>query len=63
MEMALFIDLPGREEPLCIAQSQISWVAEHRFGVKWGSLKLENTKQLQFFLWDRVAHSDCDGGI
>ena len=27
MEVALFVDLPGVEEPLCIAQSRVSWVA------------------------------------
>ncbi len=51
MEMALFIDLPGLEEPLCIAQSGVcSWVAGHRFGVALGSLRLEEKKHLQFFL-------------
>jgi len=25
MEMALFVDLPGLEEALCIAQSRVSW--------------------------------------
>jgi len=63
MAMALFIDLPGRGEPLCIAQSRVSWVVGHRFGVKLGSLTLEDKKQLQYFLRDRVTHSDCDGGI
>ncbi|MBI3806339.1 MAG: PilZ domain-containing protein [Nitrospirae bacterium] len=63
MEMALFIDLPGLDEPLCIAQSQVSWVAGRRFGVKLGTLKLEEKKHLQFFLWDRVTHSDRDAGI
>ena len=27
MEVALFIDLPGLKEPLCVAQSRVSWVA------------------------------------
>src|SRR3970040_1021518 len=27
MEMAFFVDLPGMTEPLCIAQSRVSWVA------------------------------------
>ncbi len=63
MEIALFIDLPGLEEPLCIAQSRVSWVAGHRFGVALGSLRLEEKKHLQFFLWDRVTPSDRDGSI
>ena len=63
MEMALFVDLPGVEEPLCIAQSRVSWVAGRRFGVTLGTLKLEEKNHLQFFLGDRVTTSDRDGGI
>ena len=63
MEIALFINLPGLEEPLCIAQSRVSWVTERQFGVELGSLKLEEKKHLRFFLRDRVAPSGHDGGI
>ena len=63
MEMALFIDLPGLEEPLRIAQSRVSWVAGRRFGVELGTPNLEEKNHLQFFLWDRVTPSDHDGGI
>jgi hypothetical protein len=63
MEMALFVDLPGLEEPLCIAQSRVSWVAGCRFGVELGALKLEEKNQLRFFLWDRVTPSDRGCGI
>ena len=63
MEMALFVDLPGLEEPLCIAQSRVSWVAGRRFGVELGTLKLEEKNHLRFFLWDRVTPSDRGGGI
>ena len=63
MEMALFVDLPGVEEPLCIAQSRISWVAGRRFGVELGPLKLEEKNHLQFFLGDRITPSDRGGGI
>ena len=63
MELALFVDLPGLEEPLCIAQSRVSWVAGRRFGVELGTLKLEEKNHLRFFLWDRVTPSDRDGGI
>ena len=62
MELALFVDLPGVEEPLCIAQSRVSWVAGRRFGVELGTLKLEEQNHLRFFLWDRVTPSDRDGG-
>jgi len=50
MEMALFVDLPGLDEPLCIAQSRVSWVAGRRFGVALGTLKLEEKNHLQVFL-------------
>jgi PilZ domain len=63
MELALFVDLPGVEEPLCIAQSRVSWVARRRFGVELGPLKLEEKNHLRFFLWDRVTPSDRDRGI
>jgi hypothetical protein len=63
MEMALFIDLPGLEEPLRIAQSRVSWVAGRRFGVELGTPNLAEKNHLQFFLWDRVTPSDHDGGI
>lgn len=57
MELALFVDLPGVEEPLCIAQSRVSWVEGCRFGVELGAMNLETMNHLQFFLWDRNASS------
>jgi len=54
MELTLFVDLPGVEEPLCIAQSRVSWVEGCRFGVELGTLKLAEQNHLRFFLWDRV---------
>jgi hypothetical protein len=63
MELALFVDLPGLEEPLCVAQSRISWVAGRQFGVKLGPLKLKEQNHLRFFLWNRVTPSNRDGGI
>ena len=63
MEMALFVDLPGVEEPLCIARSRVSWVAGRRFGVELGTLKLEEKNHLQFFLGNRITPSDRGGGI
>lgn len=63
MELALFVDLPGAEEPLCVAQSRVTWVEGRRFGVELGPLKLEEQNHLRFLLWDNVTHSDRDGGI
>ena len=63
MEVALFVNLPGVEEPLCIAQSRVSWVEGRRFGVELGTLKLEEKNHLGFFLWDCVTHVGRDGGI
>jgi hypothetical protein len=63
IEMALFIDLPGLEEPLCIAQSRVSWVTGHRFGVELGSMKLEEKKHLQFFLRDHITYSEGNSAI
>jgi hypothetical protein len=63
MEVALFIDLPGLKEPLCVVQSRVSWVAGHRFGVQLGPLKLEEKKDLHFFLWDHATPTDRDSGI
>ena len=60
MELALFVDLPGVEEPVCIGQSRVSWVEGRRFGVELGSLKLEEKNHLQFFLGDLVIPSDRD---
>jgi hypothetical protein len=60
MRIALFVNLPGMEEPLCIAQSRVSWVAGRRFGVELGPLKLKERNHLRVFLWDRVTHLDQD---
>jgi hypothetical protein len=63
MELALFVDLPGVEEAVCIGQSRVSWVEGRRFGVELGSLKLEEKNHLQFFLGNRVIPSDRENGI
>jgi hypothetical protein len=54
MELALYIDLPGIEEPLCIAQSRVTWVSERRFGVELVTPKIEVQNQLQFCVWNRL---------
>ena len=63
MDMALFVELPGIEDPLCIARSQVSWVAGLRFGVTWGTLTLEEKKCMQFLMGDRLPPSDSDDSI
>ena len=63
MEVALFVNLPGVEEPLCIAQSRVSWVEGRRFGVELGTLKLEEKNHLGFFLWECVTHVGRNGSI
>ena len=50
MEVTLFIDLPGMEEPFCITKSHVSWVAGCQFGVKMETLTLEEKNRLRFFL-------------
>ncbi|NWF72082.1 MAG: PilZ domain-containing protein [Nitrospirae bacterium] len=63
MRIALFVNLPGIEEPLCIAQSRVSWVDGRRFGVELGPLKLKERNLLRVFLWDRVTQLDHDRRI
>lgn len=53
MELALFVDIPGVEEPLCIGQSRVSWVEGRQFGVALGAMKSEDMDHLRLFLWDR----------
>jgi len=60
MRIALFVDLPGLKEPLCIAQSRVSWVAGRRFGMESGPLMFEERHHLRVILWDRVTHLDHD---
>lgn len=57
MELALFIDLPGAEEPVCIAQSRVSWVSGRRFGVEMLSPTLEAHNHLRFHLWNLLSRS------
>src|SRR5215475_6231114 len=53
MELALFVDLPGSEDPVCISEGRVSWVAGRRFGVELINMTLEASNQLRFFLWNR----------
>ncbi|MDP1947465.1 MAG: PilZ domain-containing protein [Nitrospirota bacterium] len=62
MELSLFVDLPGMEEPLCIGQSRVSWVEGRQFGVELGAMKPEDMNHLRLFLWDHNSLSnsqDC----
>ena len=54
MDLSLFIDLPGAEEPLCIAESRVSWVSGRRFGVEMRSAKLDAQNQLRFYVWNHL---------
>ena len=54
MELALFIDLPGIEEPVCVAQSRVSWISGRRFGVEMIAPKLEALNQLRFYVWNHL---------
>lgn len=58
MELALFVDIPGVEEPLCVAQSRVSWVEGRQFGVELGPMKLEDMNHLRLFLWDHNSPSN-----
>jgi len=54
MDLSLFIDLPGIEEPVCIAESRVSWVSGRRFGVEMISPKLEVKNELRFYVWNHL---------
>ena len=54
MDLSLFIDLPGIEEPLCVAETRVSWVLGRRFGVEMMSPKLETQNQLRFYVWNHL---------
>jgi hypothetical protein len=54
MDLSLFIDLPGIEEPLCIAESRVSWISGRRFGIEMLAPKPEAQNQLQFYVWNHL---------
>ena len=58
MDLSLFIDLPGIEEPICIAECRVSWVSGRRFGVEMISPKLEVQNELQFYVWNHLYRQD-----
>ena len=59
MDLSLFIDLPGIEEPICIAESRVSWVSGRRFGVEMIAPKLEVQNELRFYVWNHLYRQDA----
>jgi hypothetical protein len=59
MDLSLFIDLPGIEEPICIAESRVSWVSGRRFGVEMVAPKLEVQNELRFYVWNHLYRQDA----
>jgi len=54
MDLSLFIDLPGIEEPICIAETRVSWVSGRRFGVEMIAAKLDVQNELRFYVWNHL---------
>jgi hypothetical protein len=54
MDLSLFIDLPGLEEPICIAETRVSWVDGRRFGVEMVAPKLDVQNELRFYVWNHL---------
>lgn len=52
MELALFIALPGMEDPICLPQCRVSWASGLRFGVEMLSLSPETLTRLRFHTWN-----------
>lgn len=50
MDLALFVDLPGSQDPVCISEGRVSWVEGRRFGVQLVTVKLDAHNQLRLFL-------------
>jgi len=58
MDLSLFIDLPGIEEPICIAETRVSWVSGRRFGVEMIAAKLDVQNELRFYVWNHLYRQD-----
>jgi hypothetical protein len=58
MDLSLFIDLPGIEEPMCIAETRVSWVSGRRFGVEMIAAKLDVQNELRFYVWNHLYRQD-----
>jgi len=57
MELALFLELPGSEEPVCIAQSRVTWVRGNRFGVEMLTPSLAAQNELRFHVWNHHSRA------
>ena len=62
MDLSLFVDLPGVEEPICIAQSRVSWVSGRRFGVEMIAPNLEVQNELRFYVWNHLHRHSAKKG-
>ena len=62
MDLSLFIDLPGVEEPVCVAESRVSWVSGRRFGVEMIAPKLEVQNELRFYVWNHLHRQSAKKG-
>ena len=58
MDLSLFIDLPGIEEPICIAETRVSWVSGRRFGVEMIAARLDVQNELRFYVWNHLYRQD-----
>jgi hypothetical protein len=58
MDLSLFINLPGIEEPMCIAESRVTWVSGRRFGLEMVAAKLDVQNELQFYVWNHLYRQD-----
>jgi hypothetical protein len=54
MNLSLFIDLPGIDEPVCVAETRVSWVSGRRFGVEVIDAKLGAQNELRFYVWNHL---------
>ena len=58
-DLSLFIDLPGVEEPICIAETRVSWVDKRRFGVEMVKPNLEVQNELRFYVWNHLYRKNA----
>src|SRR4026208_2007601 len=54
MDLSLFINLPGIEEPMCIAESRVSWVSGRRFGVEMIAARLDVQHDVPVLVWSHL---------
>ena len=54
MNLSLFIDLPGIDEPVCVAETRVSWVSGCRFGVEVIAAKPGAQNELRLYVWNHL---------